>query len=78
MAGQAHGEDRVLSLIKNVIHFIRLEPAGILPKLSAVSAFGSKSKLRDKNGRKIVGLEDDSDVEEDITTTKKGKRAKKE
>ena len=55
-----------------------MEPAGILPKLSAVSAFGSKSKLRDKNGRKIVGLEDDSDVEEDITTTKKGKRAKNE
>jgi len=57
--------------------FSRLEHNGLLPKLQSVAAFGKSKEKKKDSGREIVGLDDDSDVEE-ITSKKPGQRAKAE
>jgi len=57
----------------------RLEQNGLLPKLQSVSAFSRNKEKKKDGGRKIIGLDDDSDAENDSKTAKKpGKRAKNE
>ena len=62
---------------KIVTLFSRLEHNGLLPKLQSVAAFGKSKEKKKDSGREIVGLDDDSDVEE-ITSKKPGQRAKAE
>ena len=59
------------NLGKIVTLFSRLEHNGLLPKLQSVAAFGKSKEKKKDSGREIVGLDEDSDVEE-ITSKKPG------
>ena len=56
-----------------------MEQNGLLPKLQSVSAFNRNKEKKKDGERKIVGLDEDSDTENDAKTAKKpGVRAKNE